>query len=213
MKKILALILAAIMLVSVVACTRDNNEDESKDDVQNETPDNGTEEPTEDEGSAIPEVSVTPLDALTTIWNALPEDQRPFAMGGSFDAMVDGMPGEFNLEMEEAALTLDSMTHYPEAQFDKLTGVATIMHAMNANTFTGAAYSFADAETTTAMVDVIKEAVANTQWMCGFPEKLVIVNVSDTCLIVMFGAGEIIDPLANNAVELLSGTVVVDQGL
>lgn len=213
MKKILALILAAIMLVSVVACTRDNNEDESKDDVQNETPDNGTEEPTEDEGTAIPEVSVTPLDALTTMWNNIPEDFKFFAMGGSFDAPVDNMPGEYDITADEAGEILAGMTNYPAAQFDKLTGVATLFHGMNLNTFTGAAYSFTDAETATAMVDVLGEAISNTQWMCGFPEKLVIVQVSDDCLVVMYGLGDVVDAMASAAVEHLSGTVVVDQGL
>jgi hypothetical protein len=105
------------------------------------------------------------------------------------------------------------MTHYPVDQFSKLTGAATIMHGMNANTFSAGAFSFADAETTTAMVDVIKEAISGTHWMCGFPEKLVIVQVADNCLVAMFGVGEIVDVFAQNAVELLSGTVVVDQGL
>ena len=204
MKKILALILAAIMLVSVVACGKTVEETEAP----TETP---TEEATE--GTAIPEVSVTPLDALTTLWNNTPEDYQFFAMGGSYDALVDGMPGEYNLNGEEAAGGLDNMTHYPMDQFEKLTGAATLVHAMNANTFTAAAYSFADAATTTAMIDVLKDAISNTHWMCGFPEKLVIVQVADNCLVAMFGVGEVVDVFANNAVELLSGTVVVDQGL
>ena len=204
MKKILALILAAIMLVSVVACGKTVEETEAP-----------TEAPTEEatEGSAIPEVSGTPLDALMTMWNAIPEDNRFFAMGGSPMAPVDGMPGEFDLAGEEAEANLEFMTHYPVDQFSKLTGAATIMHGMNANTFSAGAFSFADAETTTAMVDVIKEAISGTHWMCGFPEKLVIVQVADNCLVAMFGVGEIVDVFAQNAVELLSGTVVVDQGL
>lgn len=206
MKKILALILAAIMLMSMVACGNTVEETEAPTEVP-------TEAPTEDEGSAIPEASVTPLDALVTLWNAIPEDNRFFAMGGSPMAPVDGMPGEFDLAGEEAEANLSYMTNYPADQFSKLTGAATLVHGMNANTFTSAAYSFADAATTTAMVDVIKEAISGTHWMCGFPDKLVIVSVSETCLVVMYGNGEMVDTFANNAVELLSGTVVVDQPL
>ena len=208
MKKILALILAAIMLMSMVACGNTVEETEAPTETPTEAP---TEEATED--TAIPEVSVTPLDALVTLWNAIPEDNRFYAMGGSPMAPVDGMPGEFDLAGEEAEANLSYMTNYPAEQFSKLTGAATLVHGMNANTFTSAAYSFADAETTTAMVDVLKEAISNTQWMCGFPDKLVIVSVSDTCLVVMYGNGEMVDTFANNAVELLSGTVVVDQPL
>ncbi len=205
MKKILALILAAIMLLSVVACANDSeNESESSSEAANES---------ETVDTAISEVTVTPLDALTTLWNGLSDDYKFPAMGGSAMAPVDGMPGEFDLTAEGAAESLDGMTHYPASQFDKLTGAATLIHMMNANTFTAAAYSFADAETTDAMVSVLKDAILGTQWMCGFPELLKIIEVSDNCLVVMFGAGDIVTPIAQNAVSLLNGTVVVEQNL
>ena len=49
--------------------------------------------------------------------------------------------------------------------------------------------------------------------MCGFPETLVIVEVSDTCLIVMFGAGDLVSAFAQNATSALAGTVVLEQSL
>ena len=150
MKKILALILAAIMLLSVVACTNDG---------ENETNVPGESDTVENEA---PAASVDALEVLTSLWNSIPDDNKFSVMGGSPMNPVDGMPGEFSLTDEGAAESLDGMTHYPAAQFNKLTGAATLMHMMNANTFTAAAYTFADAATADAMVSAIKDAILAT---------------------------------------------------
>ena len=185
MKKMISLAMAVLMLVAMVAC-------------------GGGEQTANSFGV------VDSTELLQQVWGSYADDEKFAIMGGDYDNNVSDAPGKFNHENAEY---MDSLLAIPADAAAMVDDAASIIHMMNANTFTAGAFRLADMNNTDAFVAAVKESVMNRQWMCGFPEKLVIVNVSDTCLIVMFGAGEIIDPLANNAVELLSGTVVVDQGL
>ena len=73
MKKILAFVLAAVMMLSFAAC--------------------GSTEPAEGENGGE-EVSVgSALEILETVWGEFGEDEKFFAMGGDYDNMVDGAPG------------------------------------------------------------------------------------------------------------------------
>jgi len=124
--------------------------------------------------------------------------------------MTDGAPGAFSLTAEDAQGALNNMTHFPTAQFSSLTETATLVHALNANTFTGAAYRFADAKTAEDAVGHIKqELLVNTQFMCGFPETLVIISAPGNYLVVMFGNSEIITAVSKAATEAIDGSAVV----
>lgn len=231
MKKIIAIILAAMMLLTLVACnTNDdtnndlpNNENkENNNDNNNENNDdaNSGDEADSGDGSDNSDENVelaygSALDILTTAWNAFAEDQKFFVMGGDFTNPVDGAPGKFDLTAEGAADSLDGMTHYPTADFAKIDDAATIMHGMLANNFTGAAYHFTSADDATAMVDTLKTTLLGTQWWCGFPEKLVIISVPGDYLVVLFGLGEgVVDTFASNVVDNIAGAeIVVDQPL
>ncbi len=217
MKKLLAILLAAIMLLSVVACN--NNQDVNNPDE----PDNGEQTPdTPDEGGQTPDEGEQTPDApadlayndaeelLTMIWNAFADEEKFFIGGGDMEHMVMDAPGKFHMDIEEAAAVLRSMTHYPEANFDKLTDVATMMHGQLANNFTCAAFRFENAEDAAAMVDVLNNIYPSVQWECGFPEKYTIITVPGNYVIAAFGLGEYcIDPLITHTQETIDGAVVV----
>ena len=60
---------------------------------------------------------------------------------------------------------------------------------MEANTFTGGAYHLADPAKMDEAAQAVRENILNRQWMCGFPEKLVVVSVDDY-LISFFGKND-----------------------
>ncbi|MEE0968402.1 MAG: hypothetical protein U0M06_03395 [Clostridia bacterium] len=204
MKKILALILAAIMLFAVVSCGNTNN-----DGKDNDT--NGTSNDTENNTELAYN---SPVELLTTIWNSFSDDQK-FPVGGgntyNFDTMVDGAPGEF---VALADSDYNANLGYPEADVSKIDGVASMFHMMNVNTFTMSAFHFINADDASAMVEVLKNNIASREWICGFPEKLVIMSAPGNYLIVMWGAGDLIESFVTNTTEAVSGAkVVVDQAL
>lgn len=190
MKKIFALLLAAVMMLSMIAC--------------------GEAEPTETTPvtTVPPTTEATPvaasaLEILETVWAQFGEDERFFVVGGDFDNMVDGAPGKAtNTEFFTGNLIV------PADQTANITDAAAMTHAMNANTFTGAAYAVADAK---AFATAMQTAIQGNQWMCGFPEKLLIAEVGGY-VVVVFGHGDAVTPFQTKLTAAYpTTTVLVDE--
>ena len=90
-----------------------------------------------------------------------------------------------------------------------------MMHMMNANTFTAGAYHVADSADLSAVTDAIKDKVMNNHWMCGFPETLIIVQVSDSYVVSAYGNGELIDNFKTKLLAAYEGAaeVLVEESL
>ena len=184
MKKIIAMLLALTMLVAFAGC-------------------NNTTAPETTEGTKAPETTAAPetteaaavaasaLEILENTWNLFGEDEKFFVMGGDFENMVDGAPGAVNVAGVDF---LTGNLIVPEAETANVTEAASLIHAMNANTFTCAAYAVADVQ---AFADAMKTAIQGNHWMCGFPEKLVIAEVGGY-VVVMFGHGDAVNPFLTN---------------
>jgi hypothetical protein len=169
MKKLLALILAGLMIFTFAACGKDAGD---KDANKLE----GVE---------------APVDILSAIWDTYDaETEKFFAMGGDFENPVDNAPGTYNISNKE---NVAAQLVCPEDALAMVDGAASLMHAMNANTFTGAAYSIKEGASADAFITAMKTAIQGNQWMCGFPEKLLTAKVTDDYVVVAFGNGEIIE--------------------
>ena len=162
MKKIIALCLILVMAVGFVACAK---------------------APVEE----APAVE-SPLALLESVW-ALYGDEEKFAlMGGNPEAGVMDAPGAFDMTYAEALASFLQLSAEQVAQVDE---AATMIHMMNANTFTCGALRLTEGTDVTAYVEGVRESVQNAQWMCGFPETLLIANVGG--LVVMaYGAADLI---------------------
>ena len=164
MKKILAFVLAMIMMLSFAACGTT------------------TEEPAEE---ATEEVTVgSALEILETVWGQFGEDEKFFTMGGDYDNMVDGAPGTVtNADYIAGVLLVPAGTEVLEA--------AGLVHGMNLNSFTAGAFKVADAA---AFAETMHEAIASNQWMCGFPDKMVIATIGGEYVVAAFGVNDAINP-------------------
>ena len=172
MKKLLALILAGLMIFTFAACGKTEDKDANADANKLE----GVE---------------APVDILSAIWNTYDaETERFFAMGGDFETPVDNAPGKFNISNKE---NVTAQLVCPEEALAMVDGAASLIHAMNANTFTGAAYSIKEGSSADAFITSIKTAIKGNQWICGFPEKVLTAKVTDDYVVVAFGNGEIIE--------------------
>ena len=173
MKKITALLLVLVMALSLAACNGTAN-----------TPANTTEATVAGPASA--------LEVLETIWALYTDDNKFFAMGGDYEAPVDGAPGAVNLAVKDF-LTYSLLV--PEAELAGVTEAASLMHAMNANSFTCGAYKVADVA---AFAAAMETAVMGNQWMCGFPETLVIASFGGGYVLVAFGVNDAMNPFLTN---------------
>ncbi len=202
MKKILALALTLVMMLALASCGGDNGNDT--------TPAVTTEPVTDAPVTDAPVVeAVDPLDAFTKIWAAMPEDFRFAAGGGDAENMVMDGPGKFGLTGEEAGASIDAMLGFPSALVSKIDNAASLMHMMNANTFTAGAYHFVDAADAQAAVESIKSNILARQWMCGFPETLIIVDLGGNTLLSAFGNGQVVEAFKNTTLNAIEGAKVV----
>ena len=84
-------------------------------------------------------------ELLTTVWNSYEEDEKFAIAGGDMteENMTEDAPGTFGITDADE---LDRMLGFPAADAEKIDNAASIMHMMNANTFTCGAYHLKNAD-------------------------------------------------------------------
>lgn len=172
MKKILALLLAAVMVLSLAACT-----------------DKGSEGGATSPSGAQTNQPKSALEILEKVWSKYSTDEKFPATGGSEKHMEEDKPGKFDVSDAEA---LDFELGFPKAQASEIDDAASLMHMLNQNNFSCGVYHVKDSGNAEALAGKIKENILARQWLCGFPEKLVILTVGDY-IVSVFGAGELTD--------------------
>lgn len=172
MKKILALLLAAVMVLSLAACT-----------------DKGSEGGATSPSGAQTNQPKSALKILEKVWSKYSADEKFPATGGSEKHMKEDMPGKFDVSDAEA---LDFELGFPKANASEIDDAASLMHMLNQNNFSCGAYHVKDSGNVEALAGKIKENILARQWLCGFPEKLVILTIGDY-IVSVFGAGELTD--------------------
>lgn len=185
MKKLAVLLLAGVMTLGLVACGTKNADSES--------------------GSKVEIADATEL--LTKTWEAVPEDKKFAVVGGDAENMVEEKAGKFNLEKAEE-LGLENTMCYPLDAVEYVDDAASLIHGMISNGFTAGAYHVTDAANVQNVVDAIKERTMNNRWMCGFPEKLIIVTVDDY-VVSAFGYLDNIDAFSEALTSVYGDAAVV----
>ena len=79
---------------------------------------------------------------------------------------------------------------------------------MNGNTFTCGALHLQDAGKLDEAAKEIKDYIMAKQWMCGFPDKLVVVSI-DSYLISCFGAEDLVNTFRDKLQAAYAGAVVI----
>lgn len=172
MKKILAFILAAVMVLSLAACA-----------------DKGSEGGATSPSGAQTNQPKSALEILEKVWSKYSTDEKFPATGGSEKHMKDDKPGKFDVSDAEA---LDFDLGFPKAQASEIDDAASLMHMLNQNNFSCGVYHVKDSGNVEALAGKIKENILARQWLCGIPEKLVILTVGDY-IVSVFGAEELTD--------------------
>ena len=115
-------------------------------------------------------------------------------------------PGTFDISKTEE---LETTLGLPRDQASQIEDAASMVHMMNANTFTGAAYRLKEGTDVSAFADAVKANILDTQWLCGQPDTLLILQVDSKYIITAYGNAEIIELYKNKAVSALKGAKVL----
>lgn len=184
MKKVIALILALMMVLSMVAC--------------------GNKEETPVETEPQVEVPGSALEILETVWALYSDDEKFPVMGGDMANIVDGAPGAYGLEDVES-LTYQLLVPAEEAA--NIDEAASLFHGMMLNNFTcGAFHVTGDADAfAAAMVNAVKE----NRWMCGMPETMLVAIVGGEYVVMAFGINDAMNPFIAKMTEAYPAAVTV----
>ena len=198
MKKLLVLLLAAAMTFTLAACGSN---------AEN----NGSTESAESEVAKVEIADANEI--LTKAWDeykASASEDIQFPIGGGFgESMVMDAPAKVDMTAEGAKDTMIYSFCIPAEAVDMTDDVASMMNMMMANNFSSAAYHVTDAANVETVVASIKDATLNNQWMCGFPEKLIIVTVGDEYVVSAFGNGMVIDAFETAITTVYGDAAVV----
>lgn len=167
MKKTIAAVLAIIFALGMVGCAANGN------------------------GQGTAETAENPLDVLNKVWDSYTDDEKFPAAGGDMSEanMKDDAPG--NVALDDAD-TVAYLTSFPADMVDKLDAAASLMHMMNANTFTCGALRVKNGDDAAKLAEDLRDAIQNKQWMCGFPDKLVIATLGNY-VVSVYGDEELVN--------------------
>ena len=172
MKKMIAIALAAVIVLSFAACTKQNDE-------------SGTATPSD----APKGQAKSALEILEKVWSKYSTDEKFPATGGYGKHIKDGNPGKIDVGDAE---TLDFELGFPKAQASEINDAASLMHMLNQNNFSCGVYHVKSSGNAEALAGKMKDNILSRQWLCGLPEKLVILTVGDY-IVSVFGAAELTD--------------------
>ncbi len=191
MKKTSIAILLALALALGAASCGDNSSNEETD---------GTTV-----SDSVASTVSDPVEFLNAVWSKYSDDEK-FAAGGGYgdDNIVDGSAGYYELDAD----TLTWRLHFPADSISAVTKVGSIEHMLNSNTFTAAAYTMADKSGSADLAKAVRDSIQSTRWMCGFPDKIVIMTV-DEILFASFGAEEQINTFRDRIIEVYPDAVTV----
>ena len=187
MKRTLSLILALVMALSLAACgTKDGGQADNAD---------------------------APVDSLTIlnkVWESYTDDEKFPAAGGDYEHSVDDAPGAFDLSDAD---NLSYMLTVPAEDASLIDDAASLMHMMNMNTFTCGAMRVVNSDDVTKLADDLRDAIQGKQWMCGFPDKLVIATLGNY-VISMYGDADLIDTFRDKLLAAYTDiSVVYDEAI
>lgn len=203
--KILAMLLCGALLVGVAACGNTDAGADSKADTvdesasaedsyaADETGEDVAASDTETDAEQQPEETIGVSDAeelLTKVWDAYDESELFPIGGGDYDHTVTDAPGKYDVTKTD---DMDAVLGLPKASADLIDDAASIVHMMNANTFTAGAFHLTDAAKQQTLADALKDNIVGRQWVCGFPDTLIVVSVGNEYIVSAFGNADNIE--------------------
>lgn len=205
MKKRFVMILAAVMSICCVSCgTTDSSESVETVPEQSSTAEVSSEEESSEEESAPEDTSSTeeapdddtdgsvgttaddgtPMAVLNAVWSQYSENDMFPIVGGDYSEENNNPTGAGRYSIDDAE-ALDSALVFPAASIDKIEDCASLLHAMNANTFTAAVFRVKAEVSADDVAEAVAENVRNRQWMCGMPDKFVIYTLGQDVVLIL----------------------------
>jgi hypothetical protein len=140
------------------------------------------------------------------IWEGYPEEERFSVIGGDDDNAVENGPGAFSVQNTDA---LTTRLLFPSEQVGMIDDAASMMHMMNSNTFTGGIYHVTDTSNVETLAEAMKDNIKDTQWVCGYPDRLLIADLEDGYVLCAFGEEETMQTFKKRMTEAYGASKIL----
>ena len=201
MKKIITVLLLAGMILSFASCIN-RGKDSTTESSSQDSANSGNISPgavtTTAEGvleSAF-EMFLTNMTSVYGVNSA--EEVKSYFVGTEMQTVTEKNEDtgeEFSYEMpknEPGALSLadpdevQNQTMFPLDSIDRIQNAAIFYNLMNMNNGTFSAFKLKNAEDVPVLADRVQSNIKSNQWICGFPERFLIMRVDDV-LVCAYG--------------------------
>lgn len=180
-----------------------SQEEESQIPDSSEEAETASQEPDGSGNAGDKQTAEGTVEVLEAIWKGFGEEERFPCYGGSISNPVDGAPGAMEVSDTD---TLTYTLLIPEELQGEIQEAATMVHFMNANTFTSAALKV-EQDKQAAFIDTLQDAVLHAEFMCGFPERLVVISAGDY-VAYAFGEDSFVSKFEEEAQNNIEGVKV-----
>ncbi|MBQ2853887.1 MAG: hypothetical protein IJE81_00270 [Oscillospiraceae bacterium] len=147
------------------------------------------------------EMPASALEILETVWADYADEEKFSIIGGNIEANIMDAPGNYDMTYAEN-MTWNLLV--PEDQIANITEAASMIHMMNANTFTCGAFKLAGGSAAD-FAAAMQQAIQGNMWMCGFPDSLLIRSFGDTYVVVAFGVNDAMTPFEQHLTAAYPG--------
>lgn len=219
MKKNTAILLTVVMLLSLMAgCTGGNAGDtqpsttptqESTSPTQMTTaPTEATTAPTE--AAPVGTANTTAAQILAKIWTEYGENDRFASYGGTVEHSVSDAPGDLDMQNTEEIITKYLL---PADQLANVENGASLVHLMNSNIFTAAAFKLADGAQVKTVAKALRDNIQKTQWLCGQPDHLLVAEVEGHLVMAFAEKGNMDTFRQNLKAAYAEATIIYDEAV
>ena len=140
----------------------------------------------------------------TKVWDSYTDDEKFPAAGGDYETSVDDAPGAFD---PSNADNLNFLLTVPTEDASLIDDAASLMHMMNANTFTCGAFHITSKDDVDTVAQDLRDAIQSKQWMCGFPDKLVVFTY-DRYVVALYGNEDLVNTFRDKLTAAYGDAVV-----
>ena len=217
MKKIIVFLLVLAMTFSCVACGggENNTQTPSSSETESGTNTENDQEPSSTEGNTDTDNQVQVTDAaeiLQKAWAQYKDNEKFAAVGGHYSGYTDNAPAKYDISQ---VADIEAVFCIPTEVVAMMDDAASLQHGMNVNNFSAMACHIKEGADMQAIINAIKEKTVSNRWLCGHPDRLIIVTIGEEYLVTAFGNGEIIDNFQSKLLGVYNefAELVVDEDL
>jgi hypothetical protein len=193
MKKITAIFLASVMMLMLMAgCTGGGTTPTEATQPTQETtqPTQAPTQPTQmtTEPTQMGTATGSAAQILSKIWSGYGENERFACYGGTVEHSVNDAPGDLDMT------NTDELTNkylLPEEQLANVESGASLVHLMNSNIFTAAAFKLKDGADVRACAKALRDNIQKTRWLCGQPDHLLVAEAEGHLLMAFAEKGNL----------------------